>query len=64
MATYEMQEMNLPNDEGKRILYPRMKLAGQDDLEEIARRISRATTFTQCGHWPKKWRGAWPTDAR
>ena len=47
MATYEMQEMNLPNDEGKRILYPRMKLAGQDDLEEIARRISRATTFTQ-----------------
>ena len=25
MAEYEMQESNLPNEEGKRILFPRMK---------------------------------------
>ena len=24
MAEYEMQESNLPNEEGKRILFPRM----------------------------------------
>ena len=24
MAEYEMQEMNLPNKDGKRILYPRL----------------------------------------
>lgn len=46
MAQYEMQESNLPNNEGKRILYPRMRLTGQDDLKEIARKISRASTFT------------------
>ena len=46
MASYEMQESNLPNEEGKCILFPRMKLWGQTDLDEIARKISRATTFT------------------
>lgn len=46
MASYEMQESNLPNEEGKRVLFPRMKLWGQTDLDEISRKISRATTFT------------------
>lgn len=46
MAYYEMQESNLPNEEGKRILFPRMKLSGQTSLEEIAQNISHAGTFT------------------
>ena len=29
MAEYNMQELNLPGEDGKRILYPRMKLYGQ-----------------------------------
>lgn len=29
MAEYEMQEMNLPNKDGKRILYPRLVQSGQ-----------------------------------
>ena len=35
MAEYNMQELNLPGEDGKRILYPRMKLYGQVDLETI-----------------------------
>ena len=31
MAEYNMQELNLPNEEGKRIFYPRIKLYGQVD---------------------------------
>ena len=46
MASYEMQESNLPNEEGKRILFPRMKLWGQTDLDKIAQNISRASSFT------------------
>ena len=46
MATYEMQEMSLPNDGGERVFYPRMRLTGQDDLEELARRIAQGTSFT------------------
>ena len=30
-----MQELNLPGEDGKRILYPRMKLYGQVNLETI-----------------------------
>ena len=45
MASYEMQESNLPNDEGKRILYPRMRLTGQIDLNELARRAGQYSTF-------------------
>lgn len=26
MAEYNMQELNLPNEEGKRIFYPRIKI--------------------------------------
>lgn len=46
MAYYEMQESNLPNEEGKRILFPRMKLSGQTSLDELAQNISHAGTFT------------------
>lgn len=46
MAEYEMQESNLPNEEGKRILFPRMKLWNQVDLEYIAKNINYASTFT------------------
>ncbi|MGI6815861.1 HU family DNA-binding protein [Bacteroides sp. KG123] len=47
MAEYDMQEFTLPNEEGKRIFYPKMQLYGQKDLEEIAETISNATTFTR-----------------
>ncbi|HBB06883.1 MAG TPA: DNA-binding protein, partial [Bacteroides sp.] len=40
MAMYEMQESNLPNEEGKRILYPRIRLTGQDTLDDVAKYIS------------------------
>ena len=46
MAQYEMQESNLPNEEGKRVLFPRMKLWGQADLDEITEKICRASTFS------------------
>ena len=46
MAEYEMQDSNLPNEEGKRILFPRMKLWNQVDLEYIAKNINYASTFT------------------
>lgn len=41
-----MQESNLPNEEGKRILFPRMKLWNQVNLEYIASNINYASTFT------------------
>lgn len=47
MAEYNMQELTLPNEEGKRILYPRMKLYGQVNLENIAEKIAYASSFTQ-----------------
>lgn len=47
MAEYNMQELNLPNEEGKRILYPRMRLYGQADLESIADKVSAASSFTR-----------------
>ena len=45
MASYEMQESNLPGRDGERVLFPRMKLWGQMDLDEIAERICRGSTF-------------------
>ena len=47
MAEYDMQELTLPNEDGKRILYPRMQLYGQKDLEYIADKVSYATSFTR-----------------
>lgn len=47
MAEYNMQELNLPNEEGKRILYPRIKLYGQVDLNTIASKVSYGSSFTK-----------------
>lgn len=41
-----MQELTLPNKEGKRVLYPRMRLWQQVNLEEIAQQIHYASSFT------------------
>lgn len=46
MAEYQMQELTLPNEEDKKILYPRMKLWGQVDLDYLASHINYASTFT------------------
>ena len=46
MAKYEMQELNIPSEEdGRRILYPRLVLEGQDGLDELTERMCRYTTF-------------------
>lgn len=47
MAEYDMQELTLPNEDGKRILYPRMQLYGQRDLQYIADKVAYASTFTR-----------------
>ena len=46
MAQYTMQEMNLPNEEGKRLLYPRMVLAKRVGLQEVAEALERSSTYT------------------
>lgn len=45
MAEYEMQELTLPSSDGKRILYPRMVVKQQVDLEHIAENIQRASSY-------------------
>ena len=47
MAEYNMQELHLPAEDGKRNLYPRMKLYGQVDLETITEKIAYASSFTR-----------------
>lgn len=37
--------MNLPNEKGERILYPRLVLSGQLDAEYIAGELADGTTF-------------------
>ena len=44
MAEYEMQEMNLPNKEGKRVLYPRLVQRGQADTDYIAKTLAQDGT--------------------
>lgn len=46
MPEYEMQEMNLPNKDGKKVLYPRLVLSGQIDTEYIAKMLAHDTSFT------------------
>lgn len=46
MAEYQMQTSNLPNEEGEEILFPRMKIWGQVDLDYLAKNINYASTFT------------------
>lgn len=45
MAEYQMQESNLPNEEGKTTFYPRMKLWNQVDLEYLANNINYALSL-------------------
>lgn len=47
MAEYQMQELTLPNEDGKKVLYPRMKIWGQVDLDYLAAHINYASTFTR-----------------
>ena len=46
MAEYQMQTSNLPNEDGEKILFPRIKIWGQVDLNYLAQRINYASTFT------------------
>lgn len=46
MAEYEMQEMNLPDKDGKKVLYPRIVLSQRVDTAYIAKILSQSTTFT------------------
>lgn len=46
MAKYEMQEMNLPNDEGKRVLYPRLVLGERITTKYMAKMLAQQTTFS------------------
>ena len=61
MAEYEMQEMNLPNKDGKRILYPRLVQHGQASTDYIAKDTVRKSSFTRgdikvCYRdWPMNW---------
>lgn len=41
-----MQELTLPGEDGKKVLYPRMKIWGQVDLGYLAEHINYASTFT------------------
>lgn len=45
MAEYEMQELTLPNEDGKRVLFPRLIQHGQVDLKELAQQIAMRTPF-------------------
>ncbi len=45
MAEYEMQELALPSKDGKKVLYPRIKIREQIELKLLAERISAGTTF-------------------
>lgn len=40
-----MQELTLPSEDGKKVLYPRMRIQGQVDLKQLAERMSFASTF-------------------
>ena len=46
MAEYQMQTSNLPNKDGEKKLFPRIKIWGQVDLDYLARRINYGSTFT------------------
>ena len=40
MAEYQMQTSNLPNKDGEKKLFPRIKIWGQVDLDYLAQRIN------------------------
>lgn len=47
MAEYEMQEMNVPDKEGKRVKFPRLVVNGEADTEYLASRLAHGTTFNR-----------------
>lgn len=47
MAEYEMQQLTLPSGEEKPLLYPRLRLQGNVDLEYLARQIAQGTTYAE-----------------
>ena len=52
MAKYTMQEMNLPSEDGERVLFPRLCLEGQIGTQMIAEQIEGSSSFTSgdvCG---------------
>lgn len=65
MAEYEMQEMNLPNKDGKRILYPRLVQSGQASTDYIAKILSErvhlpeVTSKVCYRNWPMNWLTKW-----
>lgn len=46
MAEYQMQPSNLPNKEGKKVLFPRLKVYSQVDTDTLVEYISAACSFT------------------
>ncbi len=47
MAKYEMQEMNVPDKNGKHVKFPRMIINGEADTEYLARMLAHGTTFNR-----------------
>lgn len=47
MAEYEMQEMTLPDKEGKHVKFPRMLINGEADTEYLAKKLAYGTTFNR-----------------
>ena len=45
MAKYQMQEMNLPSENGEHVLYPRLVLNGQLEMQYIIDRVADNTTY-------------------
>lgn len=45
MAEYEMQESNLPNEKGERVLYPRIVLSGQLSTRRLLEELASGTTY-------------------
>ena len=45
MAKYQMQEMNLPSENGEHVLYPRLVLSGQLEMQYIIDRVADNTTY-------------------
>ena len=57
--------MNLPNKDGKRILYPRLVQSGQASTDYIAKILSEKSSFTRVTskvcyrNWPMNWLTKW-----
>lgn len=47
MAEYEMQEMTLPDKEGKHVKFPRIIINGEANTEYLARELAHGTTFNR-----------------